>query len=104
MPVLDHVGRDLLHVVICRLVRHGLELHLERVLGLKSVPHLQELTGRPGTLIQASWLSWLLTPSIPNLDLLITVMGVPSSLPVGILGNPVSPLGTFYDSLPSPVV
>ena len=51
MPVLDHVGGDLLHVVICRLVRHGLELHLERVLGLKSVPHLQELTERPGTLI-----------------------------------------------------
>ena len=51
VPDLDHVGADLLHVVICRLGRHGLELHLERVLGLKSVPHLQELTGRPGTLI-----------------------------------------------------
>ena len=93
MPVLDHVGRDLLHVVICRLVRHGLELHLERVLGLKSVPHLQELTGRPGTLIWASWLCWLLSPSIPILDLL-TVLGFPSSL-VGILENPISPLGTL---------
>ena len=51
LPVLEHVGGDLLHVVICRLGRHGLELHLEKVLGLKSVPHLQELTGRPGTLI-----------------------------------------------------
>ena len=52
LPVdLELVGGDLLHVVICRLGRHGLELHLERVLGLKSVPHLQELTGRPGTLI-----------------------------------------------------
>ena len=52
LPVdLELVGGDLLQVVICRLGRHGLELHLERVLGLKSVPHLQELTGRPGTLI-----------------------------------------------------
>ena len=94
LPVdLELVGGDLLHVVICRLGRHGLELHLERVLGLKSVPHLQELTGRPGTLIWASWLCWLLSPSIPILDLL-TVLGFPSSL-VGILENPISPLGTL---------
>ena len=57
---------------------------------VESVHHLQELTGRPRTLIWASWLCWLLSPSIPILDLL-TVLGVPSSHLCWNFGEPNQP-------------